>query len=67
MNNRKENYETTFDQLGIDRAILKILEKFDFKKPTPIQQKAIPAGISGVDIVGVSQTGTGKTIAFIIP
>lgn len=67
MNDKKENSEITFNELGIDSAILKILEKFDFKKPTPIQQKAIPAGISGVDIVGVSQTGTGKTIAFMIP
>ncbi len=57
----------TFSSLGIDDKLLKILEKLNFKTPTPIQHKAIPAGISGTDMVGIAQTGTGKTIAFLIP
>ena len=43
------------------------LAQLDFKKPTPIQEKAIPIAISGKDILGSAQTGTGKTAAFGIP
>ncbi|MFC1568411.1 DEAD/DEAH box helicase [Candidatus Margulisiibacteriota bacterium] len=56
-----------FYGLGIAPKILELLDKFKFKHPTPIQQKAIPIGIEGQDIVGIAQTGTGKTLAFGIP
>lgn len=56
-----------FYGLGIAPKILDILERIKFKVPTPIQLRAIPVGIQGKDIIGVAQTGTGKTLAFGIP
>lgn len=58
---------STFDGLGIAPIILQYLDKAKFHTPTPIQHKAIPAGIQGQDIIGIAQTGTGKTLAFSIP
>ena len=57
----------SFYGLGIAPKILEVLEKMRFTTPTPIQYKAIPVGIEGKDIIGVAQTGTGKTLAFAIP
>jgi ATP-dependent RNA helicase RhlE len=57
----------TFNGLGIAPKILDILAKLGFATPTPIQFRAIPEGVAGKDIVGVAQTGTGKTLAFGIP
>jgi len=57
----------TFFGLGIAPKILEILDKNKFKVPTPIQFKAIPIGLEGKDIMGIAQTGTGKTLAFAIP
>lgn len=57
----------TFYGLGIAPGILEILDKLKFIAPTPIQQKAIPLAIEGKDIIGIAQTGTGKTLAFGIP
>ena len=56
-----------FYELGIAPKILDILERIKFKTPTPIQVKAIPLAIQGKDIIGIAQTGTGKTHAFAIP
>jgi len=56
-----------FDGLGIAPMILEFLDRMKFCVPTPIQQKAIPPGIEGKDIIGIAQTGTGKTLAFAIP
>ncbi|KAF0133780.1 MAG: ATP-dependent RNA helicase RhlE [Candidatus Saganbacteria bacterium] len=56
-----------FYGLGIAPKILEYLTQKNFKTPTPIQYEAIPAGIEGKDIIGVAQTGTGKTLAFGIP
>src|SRR3989338_5964103 len=56
-----------FYHLGIAPDILSVLEKLNFVTPTPIQQKAIPIALEGKDVMGVAQTGTGKTIAFGIP
>ena len=56
-----------FISLGIAPALLAKLEKLGYKIPTPIQQQAIPTAIQGKDLVGVAQTGTGKTLAFGIP
>ncbi len=55
-----------FYGLGIAPKILDILERIKFKVPTPIQVKAIPLGIQGKDIIGIAQTGTGKTAAFLL-
>lgn len=56
-----------FFGLGIAPNLLDALKKLDFNEPTPIQIKAIPLGIQGQDLVGIAQTGTGKTLAFAIP
>jgi len=58
---------TTFKDLGLSEATLNQLEKLGFTAPTQIQQDAIPALLEGKDIVGQSQTGTGKTAAFALP
>jgi ATP-dependent RNA helicase RhlE len=57
----------SFYGLGIAPKILDILERIKFKVPTPIQLKAIPLAIEGKDIIGIAQTGTGKTHSFAIP
>ncbi len=59
--------ELKFSDLGLDAPILKVLEKLNFHTPTPIQAQAIPDGLRGEDIIGVAQTGTGKTFAFSLP
>ncbi len=57
----------SFNGLGIAPAILELLNTRNLTSPTPIQHKAIPIGIAGQDVIGVAQTGTGKTLAFGIP
>ena len=57
----------TFEELKIAKSILKSLNDIGFVEPTPIQQQAIPKINSGVNIVGVAQTGTGKTAAYLLP
>jgi len=57
----------SFFGLGIAPGILEILEHLRFKIPTPIQHKVIPLAINGQDVIGIAQTGTGKTHAFAIP
>jgi len=57
----------TFNNLGIAPEFLKILEQNKFTVPTPIQYQAIGPAIEGRDIVGIAQTGTGKTLAFGLP
>ena len=56
-----------FGGLGISENILQVLGKLQFTMPTPIQHKAIPIAIEGKDVVGIAQTGTGKSLAFGIP
>jgi ATP-dependent RNA helicase RhlE len=56
-----------FEQLGLTEPILKALKKEQYTTPTPIQQQAIPHALDGQDILGLAQTGTGKTAAFAIP
>ena len=58
---------TTFDNFGIGKSILKALNEIGFHEPTPVQELAIPAIKSGQDVLGIAQTGTGKTAAYIIP
>ena len=59
--------ESGFASLGLSPQILAILEKIGFTVPTPIQQKAIPIVVTGQDVIGIAQTGTGKTLAFGLP
>jgi ATP-dependent RNA helicase RhlE len=58
---------TTFEGFGIGKSVLKALEEIGFTTPTPIQERAIPVIKSGKDVLGIAQTGTGKTAAYIIP
>ncbi len=58
---------TTFNGLGIAPNILEVLSRKKFTIPTPIQLQSIPVAIAGQDLLGIAQTGTGKTLAFGIP
>lgn len=58
---------TTFKSFGLPSFLNESLERMDITCPTPIQEKAIPAGLEGRDILGSAQTGTGKTMAYLIP
>lgn len=57
----------SFEQFNLPPFIANSLKSMAFEKPTPIQQKAIPPALEGRDIVGMAQTGTGKTAAFSLP
>jgi ATP-dependent RNA helicase DeaD len=58
----------TFEELGLDEKLLKAVSELGFTQPTPIQEKAIPVLLSGTkDLIGLAQTGTGKTAAFGLP
>lgn len=57
----------SFEELKVSRSILKSLEDIGFYTPTPIQLEAIPKIYSGANVVGVAQTGTGKTAAYLLP
>jgi len=57
----------TFKELGLAEPILKALQAEGYEKPTPIQIQAIPILLKGKDLLGVAQTGTGKTAAFGVP
>ncbi len=57
----------TFNDFGLDKRILAALSEQDYSEPTPIQSEAIPAVLEGRDVVGLAQTGTGKTAAFTLP
>jgi ATP-dependent RNA helicase DeaD len=56
-----------FNELQIENKLKDSIKFADFKIPTPIQSKSIPVSLSGKDILGTAQTGTGKTLAFTIP
>src|ERR1035437_11029339 len=56
-----------FKALGISEPILRSLHEEGYRTPTPIQQQAIPIVLQGKDLLGVAQTGTGKTAAFAVP
>ncbi len=58
---------SAFYGLGIAPRLLDVLDRLKFTTPTPIQQKGIPIAIEGKDLIGIAQTGTGKTLAFGIP
>ena len=54
---------TTFQSLGLSQPVLDALASKDYTTPTPIQTQAIPTVLSGRDLLGIAQTGTGKTAA----
>ncbi|KAF1378307.1 hypothetical protein PFLUV_G00189180 [Perca fluviatilis] len=57
----------TWVQCGVSMKILGAMRKHGYEKPTPIQAQAIPAIMSGRDLIGIAKTGSGKTIAFLMP
>lgn len=57
----------TFDQLGLSEPLLRAVTANGYTKPTPIQERAIPAILDGRDVMGAAQTGTGKTAGFTLP
>ena len=63
----ERNSSASFTGLGIAPRLLDIIASLKFTTPTPIQEKAIPVAIEGKDIIGIAQTGTGKTLAFGVP
>jgi superfamily II DNA/RNA helicase len=58
---------TTFSDLSLDPRVLQAVSESGYETPTPIQTQAIPHALEGRDILGIAQTGTGKTGAFVLP
>jgi len=57
----------SFEQFSLDRRIAAAIKTVGYTTPTPIQQQAIPLVLTGRDVLGLAQTGTGKTAAFLLP
>ena len=57
----------TWAQCGLSSKILDVMKKNNYEHPTPIQAQAIPAIMSGRDLIGIAKTGSGKTLAFVLP
>src|SRR3954454_16935543 len=64
---KKREHLSNFEKLGLSTAVLKALAAEAYATPTPIQLKAIPPVLAGRDLLGIAQTGTGKTAAFATP
>ena len=56
-----------FQDLNVSKQILMALEEAGFENPTPIQEEVFSVSRSGRDLIGIAQTGTGKTLAYLIP
>ena len=56
-----------FESLGLAPALLDAIRDAGYREPTPIQAQAIPLALKGRDLMGLAQTGTGKTAAFTLP
>ena len=57
----------SFQDLGLTRQLQNAMDDLGFDKPTPIQEQSYSVVLSGKDIVGIAQTGTGKTLAYMLP
>jgi ATP-dependent RNA helicase RhlE len=57
----------SFTELNLSKPLLNALADMGFDTPTPVQAKAFPIIMSGRDAVGIAQTGTGKTLAYLLP
>ena len=64
---RKKMETVRFDELDLYPQVLRAIADMGFEEATPIQSQAIPVVMSGVDVIGQAQTGTGKTASFGIP
>lgn len=58
---------STFESFSLPKSVQKALDELGFTTPTPIQQKSFPVILSGRDMMGIAQTGTGKTLAYLLP
>jgi ATP-dependent RNA helicase RhlE len=67
MSKSKTKAPTGFDRFGLHETLLKGIQAAGFKNPRPIQHETLPAGLAGRDVLGLAQTGTGKTAAFALP
>ena len=56
-----------FSELGLSAKVLEAVEKAGYSEPTPIQAQAIPHALQRRDVLGIAQTGTGKTASFVLP
>ncbi|RYY93821.1 MAG: DEAD/DEAH box helicase, partial [Chitinophagaceae bacterium] len=56
-----------FQDLNIDKRLRRALSDMGYTQPTPIQERAFPVVMSGADLCGIAQTGTGKTLAYLLP
>ena len=65
--NQTLGYMTTFSELSLDPRVLQAVAESGYNTPTPIQAQAIPHALEGRDVLGIAQTGTGKTAAFVLP
>ena len=57
----------TFEELNLNKALISSLDDLGYIQPTPIQEKAFPIIMSGRDVIGIAQTGTGKTFSYLLP
>lgn len=62
-----EQQTKTFEDFKLNKQLLMAIEEKGYKEPSPIQEKAIPLILAGHDLMGIAQTGTGKTAAFVLP
>ena len=65
--NQNDQEELTFSSLGLSPKVLSAVTDAGYTRPTPIQAGAIPHALEGKDVLGIAQTGTGKTAAFVLP
>ena len=63
----QSNDDLRFEDLGLSQPVLQALDLKGYNNPTPIQAQAIPPVLEGRDLMGIAQTGTGKTAAFMLP
>ena len=59
--------QSTFEDLGIIDSLCEACASLDYKSPTPIQKESIPLALQGRDLIGLAETGSGKTAAFALP
>ena len=64
---RPSDTDQSFESLGLSEPVLRAVEDAGYRTPTPIQREAIPLVLRGRDVIGLAQTGTGKTAAFTLP
>lgn len=64
---KNRTYMTKFNELNLNPKVLKAIEEAGYETPTPIQEGAIPPALEGRDVLGIAQTGTGKTASFTLP